>query len=480
MTPTLARTGNELPPSPRRVRRWLVLSLLILAGLVAGAYVFEKWRGARALEHEQEIMRSQGLEVDWRALLRGPVPDAENFGATPILKGLAADTREAPVPVRGMESMRWDSIRFAQPEKDEDWRKISEVLAGSEYFPTAPEGVEGPRAVYVMLERMEPIFAELTAVAGRPAAVFTPSPKERQAAAEEDVLVWPVASRPLTGLTRLMEIRATAAVALNEAGEALRIIRILRRMYEASQLIESPHSPPLFLPGIAAEGLRRHIWKADQMDELTGHLALADPAAAVAGCYHRFMLQDYDAAMTDWDSPFRFFSGNWWRFRATPEGWKDQGRAELLRVARERLILPIRQHGISALLNGKAGIHKDDHSRLSLRPTSWIFQYSEEIRKPVIFAEMIRRLTILAAAAEKHRLQTGQPVREPGQILTALPPEQRTDLDGQPLRLEISTDGKLFSVYSVGTDLRDDGNARTARGLASPSDYDWSLQIPQP
>lgn len=475
-------------PTPRpRLRSilfgWPGKILLVLVLLVVGGYYFENWRGARALQSEKDLMREKGIAVDWRDLLRGPVPDAENFGSVPVLKGLASASGDSPPQVPGLESLQWDAIRFSLPGTPEAWQALRQKLPDSKFFTPPSIETNDVRAVFIALDKMEPVLAELESAATRPVAMFTPSPRERYAAATGSVLIWPGSSPPLQGITRLLEIRASAALELNEAGEALRMIRILRRMYEAAQQLDNGHPANPFITALIGEGLRRHLWNEAQLDELLRLLSISDYSAAITGIYLRFMLQDYDGTFADWTSAFPAMSGNWWHFRATPAGWKDLGRAEILRVTRERLILPVREHGLAALVNGKGGVRKTDHSSMNIWPASVIVEFSKEIRLPILVGEMNRRLLILSLAAERHRLKTGQFPQKIQDILTALPPDQQSDLDGQPLRMEVRKNSKILSFYSVGENMRDDGNApfdpRASAVSGLPPD-DWCLDLPPP
>jgi hypothetical protein len=44
----------------------------------------------------------------------------------------------------------------------------------------------------------------------------------------------------------------------------------------------------------------------------------------------------------------------------------------------------------------------------------------------------------------------------------------------------MSKDGNTLSFYSVGKNLRDDGNAGVLRAASSAWDPDWSLRLPLP
>lgn len=84
-------------PRPSRVwrcLRWLLLTPLVLATLVALAYAVENWRGERAWRRIQRELAAQGHPRDFAALVPAPVPDDQNLAMAPLLRPVLAFHRE--------------------------------------------------------------------------------------------------------------------------------------------------------------------------------------------------------------------------------------------------------------------------------------------------------------------------------------------------------------------------------------------------
>ena len=81
---------EEPPPTSRRFgNRWLRRSMICfgaLAALVAAFYAEEDWRGRRDWNQYKEATEARGESLDYATYIPKPVPDDQNFAATPFLK----------------------------------------------------------------------------------------------------------------------------------------------------------------------------------------------------------------------------------------------------------------------------------------------------------------------------------------------------------------------------------------------------------
>ncbi len=68
----------------RRVRRCLFV-FAVLVTLIAVAFTIENIRGKRIWDKYRAQMAAQGENLDWRAYVPKPIPDDQNFAATPYL-----------------------------------------------------------------------------------------------------------------------------------------------------------------------------------------------------------------------------------------------------------------------------------------------------------------------------------------------------------------------------------------------------------
>jgi hypothetical protein len=72
---------NETPKTKRgwRILRRILITLAVLATLVALLYAEEDWRGKRAWENCKRELEAKGAVLDWNAYIPPPVPDNQNF-----------------------------------------------------------------------------------------------------------------------------------------------------------------------------------------------------------------------------------------------------------------------------------------------------------------------------------------------------------------------------------------------------------------
>ena len=72
---------NETPKGKKgwRILRRILISLAILATLIAIFYTEEDWRGKRAWENCKRELEAKGAVLDWDKYIPPPVPDDQNF-----------------------------------------------------------------------------------------------------------------------------------------------------------------------------------------------------------------------------------------------------------------------------------------------------------------------------------------------------------------------------------------------------------------
>ncbi len=66
-----------------RILRRILISLAVLATLIAIFYTEEDWRGKRAWEQCKRELEAKGEVLDWSAYIPPPVPDDQNFFKAP-------------------------------------------------------------------------------------------------------------------------------------------------------------------------------------------------------------------------------------------------------------------------------------------------------------------------------------------------------------------------------------------------------------
>jgi hypothetical protein len=128
---------SELSTTPRpwRKRQSLILiTLAVLATLIAIFYLEEDWRGKRAWEKTRQELEAKGAIVDWEKIVPPPVPDDQNF--------FMASTN-----IR---------IRFVRTRNDEEYRAATNLTWLVPDFKTLP--------VQVFSKTNAPVIAELNII----------------------------------------------------------------------------------------------------------------------------------------------------------------------------------------------------------------------------------------------------------------------------------------------------------------------------
>src|SRR6267143_1157072 len=69
----------------RGIRRILIV-LAWTATIIALYYAEENWRGRRAWNKYRQELEARGEQLDYGAFVPKPVPDEENFAATPLVR----------------------------------------------------------------------------------------------------------------------------------------------------------------------------------------------------------------------------------------------------------------------------------------------------------------------------------------------------------------------------------------------------------
>src|SRR6185312_2443551 len=110
-----------LLPSTQRFFNWLFSWRIIRRCLIMFAWVVtlsalfygeEDWRGSRAWNKYRDTLVAQGAQLDFKAFVPKPIPDAENFAANPEVQSwFIRYTNSSGV---GSYSNAWDADAFAK------------------------------------------------------------------------------------------------------------------------------------------------------------------------------------------------------------------------------------------------------------------------------------------------------------------------------------------------------------------------------
>ena len=91
----LPSSGSAKFPTFARLFRWfftwrtlgrVLVGFAVLVTLIGIFYGEENWRGHRAWSQCRRELEARGIQLDYQALWPKPVPDDQNFAATPSIK----------------------------------------------------------------------------------------------------------------------------------------------------------------------------------------------------------------------------------------------------------------------------------------------------------------------------------------------------------------------------------------------------------
>src|SRR5262245_13320544 len=69
-----------------RTLRLFLFGVAVVVTLIALFYAEETWRGRRAWTKYRQALEARGEQLDYEAFIPKPVPDEQNFAATPFVQ----------------------------------------------------------------------------------------------------------------------------------------------------------------------------------------------------------------------------------------------------------------------------------------------------------------------------------------------------------------------------------------------------------
>jgi hypothetical protein len=498
------------------VRRALV-GLAVLVTLIALFYTEENIRGRRAWEQYRREAEARGEQFDWRAFIPKPVPDDQNFAATPVIQSW--------FPRSNRDLWKDNYSRAPDLVKiDRDHRNIMDLVTWARAFAetNANGKVEsGPLdkasraqaapAVLEALKTNETLFAELRVASQRP---YSRYPIDYQKEDPFSILL-----PHLNGIRqscRRLQLKACAELAADQSDAALEDIKLIFR------LVDSLKEEPIVISHLVRcaclqtaiqpiwEGLAEHAWSEAQLQELQTRLQSynfvadlkspldAERAAGVA-------LIDFSEKrgvgdLLDFvgtgkpnsiDKDVVSFLG-----RIVPSGWWSLEEVNYCRLfglqltgtydgANKRIYRDRIESNADEFEQALAGRKPFDTIFLHHRLMSTILL--PELRKIPVKAAVVQAATdqaLLACALERYRLANGQfpdtlDTLAP-RFISSLPHDV---LSGEPYKYRRTDDGQ-FALSSVGwikkadSDLPGNEFARFIKNLFDGKESDWVWQYP--
>lgn len=472
-------------------------------------------RGHFEWKEAQRRLAASGYALAVEDIARGPVPDAENFGATPALLGIATreqdQTPEIKAKIKRLENLNpLPSKLKGTPdapkpeggfEPSADWKALRRWLAGPMKWNVPEKEPNDAKAVLAALRsRDAALVQEIFTAARRPRAVLTPAEyaRVRDMLTRKDPVPDMVPANLFLPASRHFLLRLEASLA---AGDHTEVPDLLTTAFTLIRYSGSDHAILSWLIGTTVERMFHDVLRkaiaARQLTE-TEVASCQEFLTAVNGPHPlntallmevaqgvRLIRTVVEAGInqTDFFGPVR--TAGLPRAHDLMERIFVQGSsAYIVDAFLSRAKYLEKGDWTGAIAEEKAREGADarmswlDQTRLALG-RGHAFGFSALLPKAAQ-TEYQRRLLIAACALERHRLR-GNKLPD---TLTALPPDLLAavplDMDGQPVRYLRTADG--FVLWSVGLNLQDDWHgapppAGTKQDAGPSALADWQIRI---
>ena len=500
-------------------------------------YAVENWRGARAWAAVETELRAKGVGTGMASIVPPPIPDEQNFAATPLFKaGYTLVPRSTGrrgafdssfimdmSPTAEAARKRVQALMSFEPEADKTKAQsgvggpavgrlpngrvdlaqyVKSLRKATNYQFAASTGSPAADLLAAFSQR-EADFAEFAAAARRPECRFDVHPEDLAAT------LLPSLS-PVKGLSHTFFVRSVARLMTKDRTGAFEDMMTSTRLgetprtegYVISQLVRiAVHA---FGLRAFAEGLAEHAWSDAQLREYQQYQAGLDFREIVLlglrteQTMTQLELEELkrQRSVLEFDRLFSSDSSDGsdevWPlvFRFAPAGWFDQNRVLL---ARNFLWAVDRMK--SSRVGFLSGPAMDEHLlQMKAESSQHFAAYSYYFIRlaPALKgfcsrsggAEVRRQLAVTACALERYWLQH----REYPTALSALVPEFLSEVPLDPLHPDAGsvpnapltyrrTDDGWFMLYSFGENQRDDGGVFREKGSAEELDWVWPVPV---
>jgi hypothetical protein len=502
----------------------------VWVALVALFYAEEDWRGRRDWNQYRRDVEARGERMDFRDYIPKPVPDQENFAATPIAKSLMENDTSAFL-TNDLYSRALRSVLPANILNDRGHRHFQDLVAwqkaavalqagnltsNQNFASDKTDRAARAAAAPAVLDGMKPdqdVFTALRLASARPYARF---PLQYDLEYPAQIKLDHIEN--IRQLCYRLSLQACAELADSQTDKALAEVKLM--LYLADSIKSEPFwvsaAVRLACVQIAVqpvwEGLVEHRWTELQLQELQARFEhydfLADMSLSFKaqraigikevdlfkqsglGILDDIMDYDFTAWLSNddrkWDRGFLNWLG-----RVMPAGWYDLERLNFCKINDAR-IKGVMDLPNKRLFPGQVAFNDDAVQRQlpwGWWQGSWISILDHEsiavllsnfqIKMPAkaAAAQTTANQAAIACALERYRLANGQFP----DTLAALTPQffsRPPDdiLTGQPCKYRRTADGQ-FILYSVGWNLKDDGGV-PGKTLFDENEGDWVWSHP--
>lgn len=494
-----------------RTARRLLIGAACLVTLWALFCTEENIRGKRTWEKYRRELEGRGEQLDFKSFIPPPVPDGQNFAATPVVQSWFSR----------QDNPRWnDNYSRAEAKVKVGWdhRSLMDLVAWARAFAETnsnkrvksgpldlPSRAKVAAAILETLKEDEAVFAELRAASRRPYSRYPVGYD-----VEDPFMILLPHLSSVRAVCRRLRLKACAELVAGRSTEALEDVKLM--LYLADSLKDEPFLIVL-LVRIAClqqaiqpiwEGLADHAWSSAQLEELQTRLQQRDYnfVADLKRCFEaeraagvqvvetirtRGIGYLVDLFRTDSSSPSYAAVGNAIGL-FIPSGWLSLEESNLCRAyqtlsegtidSSQPRVFPDRSEA-----NVREFERDFEHGgfRVVFVEHRWLAaMLLPALNRCILKAAMAQTIadqTVLACVLERYRLANGQ---FPGK-LEALVPQfiahpPNDVITGEPYKYG-RTDDDRFVLYSVGWDETDDG------GMPGKTDFDekhgdWVWQYP--
>ncbi|PAW83956.1 MAG: hypothetical protein B9S33_12725 [Pedosphaera sp. Tous-C6FEB] len=525
--------GETGEPPPERTTRWfhwanlraVLFGGLAAATVLAAAYTYSGWEGRRAWEAYRAEAEKRGVVFDLEKLMPPPVPDAENFAATPLLRAFQGGNPEFAARQKLDPQAPASPIRLDDPQLKLSWPNKQNWLRGERWslaelqayyrsstnFPAWPTARTPAEDVLKALSRFDAELAELHVAGSRPHTRFNTK------ISEDGVSTLVPHLAPVKSAVTAVALRSVASLA-NEKSE-----RAFADADLAFRLAATVRDEPLLISHLVRiashsialrtvwEGLADHRWTDAQLAHWQAELskrnfgtelrhAMAGERAysnrALEFIRRRPEMLDSLGALRDGESLKAVTGLGKLMSRLPPPGWMCVEQINLNRAFEEFIVgaLPAGNERFDpALIRSKDAAMENYFA--SRRPgikaglrhsvmSAMLLPALNKASNKACQAQTFTQLASAACALERHWLARGSYPESLAALAPEFGPLPPDPMSGQPFRYERTADGR-FRLWSIGWNGKDDGGTVALTGNpASKSrniDFeqgDWVWPVP--
>jgi hypothetical protein len=494
------------PPAQRTTRwfHWANLRAVLFGGLaaatvLAAAHTYSGWQGRRAWAAYRAEAEQRGVVFDLEKLMPPPVPDAENFAATPLLRPFQSGNPEYSEYAGRLKTqapmVAFDRAVRGNPPltagifvgRREDMGAMQAHYRASPNFPKWPEPRSPAEDVRKALSYWDAEIGELRSAAARPTARFNIR------ITEDGVSTAVPHVYAMRHTLWALGVRAVAELALNQTDEAFADVSLMFRLGDALK------PEPLLITHLSRvgmhsltlkavwEGILDRRWTDAQLAHWQSELARYDFAAelrhsmagerAVGNRAIEFVrrrpsvlpvIADLEGEGKDKSTPLP-------ALKAVPASWlwREQMSYNRKFDAYIDASLPSAPDKFNAALMRAMSAKMLEDIGSNKRPAKAVLRHImlsgmllPPLHKTMLRASQAQTFTHLAAAAcalERHWLARGSYPETLGALAPEFGPLPPDPMTGQPFRYERTADGR-FRLWSLGWNGKDDGGTVALTG----------------